>query len=156
VAKVSKKWHRFLLVMARDHEKSYIILSHGPFVMYINKPLGLVHKGSQFPSPTHISKSQHGGKAPTFEPREITRFRSMFICIRFWLFHAKQIIGTCVGSWVRLARANGHPCHTRDLGLGIPCEVVSPNFHAHNGWDCTYWPQVFWDYGLWNIRDTNP
>ena len=25
---------------------------------------------SQVPSPTHISKSQHGGKVPTFEPQE--------------------------------------------------------------------------------------
>ena len=25
--------------------------------------------GSQVPSPTHIKKSQHGGKVPTFEPQ---------------------------------------------------------------------------------------
>ena len=25
-----------------------------------------------------------------------------------------------------------HPCHTWDLGLGTPREVVSPNFHALN------------------------
>ena len=35
-----------------------------------------------------------------------------------------------------------HPCHTWDLELGTPYEVVSPNFHALNGWDCTDWPQV--------------
>jgi hypothetical protein len=28
------------------------------------------------------------------------------------------------------------PHVTRDLGHGTPCEVVSPNFHALNGWDC--------------------
>ena len=26
-----------------------------------------------------------------------------------------------------------HPCHTWDLRLGSPCEVVSPNFLALNG-----------------------
>ena len=28
-----------------------------------------------------------------------------------------------------------HPCYNWDFGLGTPCEVVSPNFHALNGWD---------------------
>ena len=37
-----------------------------------------------------------------------------------------------------------------DLGLRTwdPCEVVSPDFHALNGWDHTDWPQVTWDLGL--------
>ena len=26
-----------------------------------------------------------------------------------------------------------HACYIWDLGLGTPCEVVSPNFHALNG-----------------------
>ena len=29
------------------------------------------------PSPTHVSKSQHGGKVPTFEPRETIKTRSI-------------------------------------------------------------------------------
>ena len=29
-----------------------------------------VHMGSQFPSPTHASKSQHEGKVPTLKPQE--------------------------------------------------------------------------------------
>ena len=29
-----------------------------------------------------------------------------------------------------------HPCHTWDLRLGAPCELVSPNFHALNIGDC--------------------
>ena len=40
------------------------------------------------------------------------------------------------------------PCHNWDLGLGAMCEVVSPNFQALNGWDYTYWPQVYADLGL--------
>ena len=35
-----------------------------------------------------------------------------------------------------------YPCHTWELGLGIMCEVLSPNFHALNGWDCTDYPQT--------------
>ena len=41
-----------------------------------------------------------------------------------------------------------HPCYTWDLGLGTPCEVMSPNFHALNSWHCTDWPQVTWNLGL--------
>ena len=26
-----------------------------------------------------------------------------------------------------------HSCHTWELGVGTPCEVVSPNFHVPNG-----------------------
>ena len=36
--------------------------------------------GSQVPSPTHVSKSQHGGKVPTFEPQET---------IKIWLIIIK-------------------------------------------------------------------
>ena len=35
--------------------------------------LGLVHMGSQDPSPTHVTKSQHGGKVPTLESRELVK-----------------------------------------------------------------------------------
>ena len=45
--------------------------------------------------------------------------------------------------WLRL-----HGLISSDLGLGIVCEVVSPNFHALNGWDCMDWPQVTWDLGF--------
>jgi hypothetical protein len=41
-----------------------------------------------------------------------------------------------------------HPCHTWNLGLGTPWKVVSPNFRALNGWDCTDLPQVTWALGL--------
>jgi hypothetical protein len=41
-----------------------------------------------------------------------------------------------------------HPCHTWDLRLGILCEVVSPNFHALNNWDCMDGPQVTGDLDL--------
>ena len=34
-----------------------------------------------------------------------------------------------------------------DLGLGTPFEVIRPNFHPLNGWDCTNWPQVTWNLG---------
>ena len=34
-------------------------------------------------------------------------------------------------------------CTTWDL-----CEVVRPDCHALNGWDCTNWPRMKWDLGL--------
>ena len=42
-----------------------------------------------------------------------------------------------------------HPCHTWD-----PCEVaISPNFPCSlNGWDCTVWSRVTWDF----IRTWDP
>ena len=42
-----------------------------------------------------------------------------------------------------------HLCHTWNLGLGTPCEMVTPNFLALNGWDCTKWPQLTcgWEFG---------
>ena len=47
-----------------------------------------------------------------------------------------------------------HPCHTWDLGLGTPWEMVSPNFHDLNGWDRTDWPQS--DWGTWEPVWTGP
>ena len=38
-----------------------------------------------------------------------------------------------------------HPCHSWDLRLETPCELVNPNFHPPNGWDCMDWPHVTWD-----------
>ena len=46
-----------------------------------------------------------------------------------------------------------HPCHSWDLGLGAMCEVVSPNFHALNGWDCIIWSHVTWDLGLGTMSE---
>ena len=91
-------------------------------------------------------KSQHGGKVPTFEPQEP---------IKVWFMSdldslmQKRILGLVlqVGSSFLLNPTLNtspkphlqevlpyrHPCHTWDLALGIPCEVVSPNFHALNG-----------------------
>ena len=120
--------------------------------------LGLVHMGSQVPSPTHVSKSRHGDKVTTFEPQESIK-------IGFCLLCAKTIAGLVskVGSNF-LAPPNPTTqvpsltfkkcCHVGisvilgNSGLGTPCGVVSPNVHALNGWDCTDWPQVTWGLGL--------
>jgi hypothetical protein len=39
------------------------------------------------PSPTHISKFQHGDKIPTFEPQEILEILFIYINVEFWLFY---------------------------------------------------------------------
>ena len=45
------------------------------------------------PSPTHVSKSQHGGKVPTCEPQVITKIWLIMIKGRTWLFRAKIFAG---------------------------------------------------------------
>ena len=61
--------------------------------------------GSQVPRPTHVSKSQHGGKVPTFEPQETITIRFVFIKVAS-LFYANNII-TYIERWVWLfARPN--------------------------------------------------
>jgi hypothetical protein len=126
---------------------------------------------SQVSQSTHGSKSQYGGKVPTFSPQETIQKWLMMIKVRSWLFWAK----TC--AWVVLRVGSSflldplstqvpslnlqkvlpcrHPCHTWDLGLGTMCEMLSPSFQAINGWDCMDWPQVTWDTmwtgpKLWN------
>jgi hypothetical protein len=46
----------------------------------------------------------------------------------------------------KMGQLHGPSCkltpHTWDLRLGAMCEVVSPTFHALNGWDSTNWPQA--------------
>ena len=44
---------------------------------------------SQVPSPTHVSKSQHGDKVPIFEPQESISIWLIIIKFRSWLFYAK-------------------------------------------------------------------
>ena len=81
-------------------------------------------------------------------------FKVWFLSIRFgsWLCYAKQTHMTHVevrSSLLLDPTLNispkphlqnvlpcRHPCQTRNLGLGTPCEVASPNFHALSGWDC--------------------
>jgi hypothetical protein len=103
------------------------------------------------PNPTHVSKSKHGGNLPTFEPQET-------INVGCWLVYAKSLAGLVlkVGSRLllnpivktspktRLQKVM--PCSTHVIfGTWNPCGVVSPTFHALNGWDCIDWAQVTWD-----------
>jgi hypothetical protein len=64
--------------------------------------LGLVHMGSQVPSPTYDSKSQHGGKVPTFEAQET--IKCMVHGHQSWIliFLCKNMHETFVKSWVFL------------------------------------------------------
>jgi hypothetical protein len=116
------------------------------------------------PSPTHVSKSQHGGRVPTCKPQGTTKIWLNIIKVGSWSFYAKIFVGlglrvgssflldpTCNASpKPRLQKVLPcrHPCHSWGLRLGTLCEVVSPNFHALNSWDCTDWPQVTWDLEL--------
>ena len=109
------------------------------------KPLSLGPGASSHgvPSPTHVSKSKHGGKVPTIEPQQIIKVWFTSIKIRSWLFHAKKLSGLVlrVGSTFLLGPTLNihpepllqkvlpcrHPCHTWALGpmwsdkSQIPC-----------------------------------
>ena len=104
---------------------------------------GPVHMVSQVSSLTHVSKSQHGGKVPTFEPQENIKIWLIIIKVGSWLFYAEIFTGLAlrVGSSSLLDPTFNtspephlqkvlpcrHPCHTWDLGLGtrvksqLPC-----------------------------------
>ena len=56
--------------------------------------------GSQVPSPHHVSKSQHGGKVPTFELQFIIEIWLIIIKVGSWLLYVKKHYGACVESWV--------------------------------------------------------
>ena len=55
--------------------------------------------GSQIPSPTHVNKSRHGGKVPTFEPLEIIKvcFISIKVDDNYFIQRNRR---TFVASWV--------------------------------------------------------
>ena len=44
--------------------------------------LGPIHIGSQVPSPTHVSKFQHGGKVPTSEPQQTIKIWFIIITVK--------------------------------------------------------------------------
>ena len=57
--------------------------------------------------PIHVSKSQHEGKVPTFEPQEIIKITFIIIKVRSLIILCKKTPGTCVDSKVQLfARPN--------------------------------------------------
>ena len=108
---------------------------------YVYWILGLVHMRSQVPSPTHVGKSQHGGKVPAFEPQETIKIWLILIRSRISIILCKIFAGlvfnfgsskkrdpTCntnPKSHLQKVLSCRHPCHTWDLGLETPCEVVS-------------------------------
>ena len=60
----------------------WVVVEIYPHVNLEQEPVTLcrsVHMGSRVPSPTHVSKSQHGGKVPTFEPQESIKIRYIII-----------------------------------------------------------------------------
>ena len=100
--------------------------------------------GSQVPSPTHISKSQLLSlkkplKSSCLSLKSDLRFYmqkiNRGICIE-----CKKLdptLNTSVKPHLQKVLSCRHPRPTWDLRLETPCEVVSPNFSALNGRDCT-------------------
>ena len=113
---------------------------------------GHVHMGSQVPSPE--------SQVLTFEPQATIEIWVINIKVGSWLFYAKVFAGlvVTVGSSFSVRPNSQHKSQASppksvamlasmsSLGLGTLCEVVSPNFRALNGWDCTDRPRVTWDF----------
>ena len=72
----------------------YFVLNLGIWItsMKVDRwVLAPVHMGFQVASPTHVSKSQHGGKVPTWELQVITaRIWLLIIEIRSWLLYGRH------------------------------------------------------------------
>ena len=157
--------------------KCKYIPSHRPHI-WIHVPIWWVfgedigHNRGRFPSATHVSKSQHRSKVPTCEPQLTTKIWLNIIQVKSWLYYAQIFaqLGLSVGCsfWLNPTRNTSpkphlqkvlpcrHPCHCWDLGLGTLCEMVSPNFHALNGWDCMDWSLVIWDLVLGTLCEPIP
>ena len=54
------------------------------------------------PSPTHVSKSQHGGKVPILEPQATTKIWLIIIKVGSWLIYAKYLWDCCIERWIWL------------------------------------------------------
>ena len=89
--------------------------------------LGSAHMGSQVPILTHVSKSQHGGKVPTFEPQATIEMwlifisRTLIILCRIYvgldLWKLDPTLNTSSKPHLQKMLPCKHPCHTWDLGL---------------------------------------
>ena len=96
--------------------------------------------GSQVPSHSHVNKSQHGDKVPTFEPQETIKIWLIIINVWSWSFYAKTSHDLCwelglvflldptlnTNFELRLQKVLPcqHPFHIHNIGLGTPCELA--------------------------------
>jgi hypothetical protein len=109
-------------------------------------------------------KFQHGGQVPIFEPQDTVKIWLVIIKVGLYFMqkYAQDLLGELglafcstqastqapsLKPHLQKVLSCKHPCHTWDLRLGTPCEVISPNFHAIKGGDCTDRPQVTWELG---------
>ena len=127
--------------------------------MRTNSQLHLRASPHGVPSPFHVSKSHHGGKVPKSEHQETIKIWFTFNIVRSLLLYARIFARF---SWELGLSFFSAQLSTQVLNLtfknccqvgiyvilGTLCEVISPNFHALNNWDCTVWLQVTWDLGL--------
>ena len=118
--------------------------------------------GSHVPSPTHVSKSQvhtwrqslnfwasrnHWNMDNYHQGGPRLVYTKIFVGVVWRVgcsFLLDPTLNTTPKPHLQKVLPCRHSCHTWDLRLGIPCEVVSPNFHTLNDWDCMEWPQVTW------------
>ena len=104
--------------------------------------------GSQVPNPNNVSKSQHEGKVPTFEPNKLLNYALYSLKVDFLFFYANSLgivlrigssflldptLNTSPKPRLQKMLPSRHQCHTWDLGFGTMSQIVSPNFHDLNG-----------------------
>ena len=77
------------------------------------------------PSPTHVSKSQHGGQVSTCEPQVTTEIWLTIIGVGSCLFHTISRDTSAKPHLQKILLSFRHPCCSWDLGLGTLCGVIS-------------------------------
>ena len=118
-------------------------------------------------APLMVASPNMEAKSRLFEPRVTLRIWLIIIKVGSWTCYEQYAWDSCwelsvvfclTRLWTQAPNLtpqkvlpSRHPCHVGDLRLGTSCVVVSPNFRALNGWDCTDWLGVPWDLGcMWS------
>ena len=115
--------------------------------------LGPVHMGSQVP--LMLARPDMEAKSPPLSLKTLLIIRN----VGSWLFHTKYSqdlcweLGLVFSSTQLLTQVSNLTfkkyCYVGiHVILGIPCDVVSPNFHALNVQDCMDWLKVTWNLEL--------
>ena len=104
--------------------------------------------------PLMLASPHMEAKCANFWARFLETFKVWFLSIRFgyWLCYANKLtrlvlkvkssllldptLNISPKPHLQNVLLCKHSCQTRNLGLGIPREVASPNFHALSGSDC--------------------
>ena len=100
-----------------------------------------------------LRANSHGVPSPKSQVSPMLASPTFLASRNHWIYGL--LMNTIPTPYLQKVLPRRHPCHTWDLGLGTWCIVISPKFHALNGWDYTDWPQVTWDHMRTNAKSNN-